>query len=290
MGMPNTPPSPTSSQAAFVEGVISADPNAPAAGFISPEGSVYVGVEPSAHPGPGVGGGNPAPAPAPAADPTRVFTQEDIEKARKQEKDKLYADLEEAKATMRELQQKQRERDEAEAAARTAAEEAARLAAEEEMGFKELLAKRDQEWESRLVAESQERERLAATLDMERKFAELSAYRSARVDQERENILPELIDLIAGNTQEDIEQSIVSLRSRTEAILGNVQLATQVARQDMRGASVTAPPVGPLETQSSTQTLTPEDIRNMDINVYAQHRDRLLGAVRNNVQQKGLYG
>jgi len=43
--------------------------------------------------------------------------------------------------------------------------------------------------------------------------------------------------------------------------------------------SPTAPPVGPMETQTEYQTLTAEDIRNMPMEQYAKMRDRLMNAV-----------
>jgi len=134
---------------------------------------------------------------------TQVYTAEDIAKARAQEKDKLYGTLNNLKE---ELSVLRKERDEAAAKeAERKAQRAAREAelqkkkqeeAEAELGFKELLKKKEEELEAKLAAERAERERAFALLEKEREFTELQAFRQQRLEQERENIIPELIDLI----------------------------------------------------------------------------------------------
>ena len=93
-----------------------------------------------------------------------------------------------------------------------------------------------------------------------------------------ENIIPELIDLVAGSTEDEIETSIAVLRERSSAIIESIQQATAASQSRLRGAPVTAPPVGPMETQTEYQTLTAEDIRNMPMEQYAKMRDRLMSA------------
>lgn len=259
-------------------------------GFVNlPDGSVLVGVQPPAHPTSVSTTEGVVTPPAPQKPEGRTFSEEDVARIRKEEKDKLYSDLEETKRSLKEMEKRDRERAKAEKEAQEAAAAEANRKAEEEMEFKTLLDKRTEEFNQRLAAEQQEREKLVATLDMERRYAEVTSYKAQRIDQERDNILPELINLIAGNTPEEIESSIESLRNTTASILGNIQQAQQVARQQMTGASVTAPPVGPMETQATTQQLSPDDIRNMPIEQYAQHRDRLLGAVRQTAKTNGIY-
>jgi len=285
----------------FTTGVVEGDPHAVTAGFVIDAGDGVItgtGVQPGARPAPvtrtpefQTGAVQQTAAPTTSTTtPPQTFTSEDIEKARKEEKDKLYADLQEAKKRAKEAEDREKQRQKAEDDARAAAEADAQKRKEEEMDVRALLEERTQQFNQQLEQERRERETIAATLEMERRYAAISSYRSERVNQERENILPELIDLITGNTEDEIETSIASLRQRTEAILGNVQAAAAQARQSMTGTNVTAPPVGPLETQANQQTITPEDIRNMDIATYAQNRDRLLGATRQLTKERGIYG
>jgi len=148
-----------------------------------------------------------------------TYSADDIAKAREQEKAKLYPQLEKMKEELASLK---REREEA--AAREAerqsriADEEARAAQlkkeqeENELSFKDLLKKKEQEFQSQLENERLERERAIALLEQERKFQELMNYRQGRLEQERENIIPELIDLIEGNSADEIEQSITLLK------------------------------------------------------------------------------
>jgi hypothetical protein len=106
----------------------------------------------------------------------------------------------------------------------------------------------------------------------------LTHYRNTRLQAEQESIIPELIDLVSGNSEDEIEQSIAVLRERSSAIIESIQQATQQQQGRLRGAPVTAPPVGPMETQTEYQQLSADDIRNMSMDQYSKMRDRLLNA------------
>ena len=225
-----------------------------------------------------------------------AYTADDIAKAREQEKAKLYPQLEKMKEELASLKREREEAAarEAERQARIAEEEAraAQLKKEQEeneLSFKDLLKKKEQEFQAQLENERLERERAIALLEQERKFQELMNYRQARLEQERDNIIPELIDLIEGDSQDAIEQSIATLKEKSARILDSAQQAMQSARAQMAGPRITAPAAGPLDTNSDTQTLTPDSIRDMSLVDYAKQRAKLLGGAANNRGQ-GLFG
>lgn len=228
----------------------------------------------------------PAPKPAPA----KTFTVEDIEKARQEEKDKLYKSLEETRAELAQMRQEREAREKAAADAQAAAEEAARKAAEEEMSAKDLIAQKEAEWNQRFASMQADQERNAALLEQERRFSQLQSYIARRAAEEADSILPELLDEITGSTEEEVENTINRMKAKSEAILANVVQAQRSQRQGMRGAPVTAPPVGPMDNNTEYETVTADDLRNMDMATYAKNRDRLLGAAGARVQNKGLYG
>ena len=230
-----------------------------------------------------------------AEEPTsKYFTEEDINKARQQEKDKLYGRLEEAQNRMKSMEEQlsvlAKEREEA----IKQAEEKARAEAElqkqrelEELSAKDLLTKKEdefnqrintveQEWAEKFQQLEAERQAQAALLEKERALQALEVYRQRRVHEESESIIPELIDLIQGNSEEEIENSIGVLRARSSAIIESIQQASQPTR--LKGAPVTAPPTGPLENNTEYQTMTADDIRNMPMDQYAKMRERLLQA------------
>jgi hypothetical protein len=223
------------------------------------------------------------------------FTAEDIAKARKQEKDKVYSTIEKMQQTISLFEQREAERlalesqREAERQARKAEREAEKRAKEEEeMSVKELLRTKEQEWQAKLEQERLEREKAFTLLQKEQEYNELKEYRNTRVQQERDNIMPELLDLINGNSKDEIEQSILGLKERTAKILESVTQAQQQSRKEMVGARVTAPASGPLDNDSVSNSL-PGDISNMSMADYIKNRDKLLRSGSNNRGQ-GLFG
>lgn len=221
--------------------------------------------------------------------PTKTFTQDDIERVRKEEKDKLYKSIEDMKGQLAAVTQEREEREKAAKAAEKAAADAAKAKAEEELSAKELLAQKEREWEGRFQQIEADRQRSDALLDRERQYSQLQDYRTKRLTDEAEHIMPELVDYVTGMSEDEIEQAIESAKEKTARIVGNIQQATQQQRQQQRGASVTSPPVGPLEQNNEGyETLTADDIRGMDMATYAKNRDRLIKAASGN-RNKGLF-
>lgn len=210
-------------------------------------------------------------------EPTQKFyTEEDLAKVRSQEKEKLYPEIDRLKEEVSILKKDREEkaaRKAAEAEAK-AAEEKARL--EEGLDAKDFAKATADELREQLARERQEREAAFALLEQERKFAELQAHRQQAVEQNRENIIPQLIDYIQGNTAEEIDESIAGLVERSNSILESAQSAIQQQRRDMPGVRATLPGVGPLETNSESRQFTAADIASMPMNEYAKVRTQIL--------------
>jgi len=236
------------------------------------------------------------PTPKEEAPKSKVFTEDEVESIRKQEKDKLYKRIEEADFRTKAMEEQMNTIAQEREAARKEAEDRAKQETEllrqreiDEMSAKELLLKREDEFNAKIQdLESDYRKRFEeiemqrqtqeALLDKERRLQELNTYRQGRIHAESENIIPELLDLVSGNSEEEIETSISVLRDRSSAILESIQQAAQQSQGRLRGAPVTAPPIGPMETQTEYQTVTADDIRNMTMDQYEKMRDRLLNA------------
>ena len=224
---------------------------------------------------------------------SKFYTEEDLAKVRSQEKEKLYPQIENLKEELN-LLKKEREEESTRKAASVAANEAAEAAkakeqAESELEVRELLKVKEAEWQEQLERERHERERAFALLEQERTFTDLQNYRSQRLEQERETIMPELVDLLAGNTREEIEASIEGLKERSNRILESAQQAMQTARRDMTGTRATLPPAGPLENNSSQRNFTAAEIAAMSVQEYAQYRDKLMSPTARGVSQ-GMLG
>lgn len=219
----------------------------------------------------------------------RMFSEHEVEAIRRQEKDKLYDKIsklqDQVEIFNHEREEQKRLADEL--AAKEADER--RQREEAEMSAKDLLLKKEdefeqrintvqQEWEQKFTSLQQEAEAQKALLDQERRFQELESYKSRRIAEEQDSIMPELLDFIRGNSEDEIESAISAVAARTSAIMENIQQALP-QQQRLRGVPATgSTPSGPLENMTEQQTMTSADIANMTMEQYAQVRDRLLAS------------
>jgi hypothetical protein len=233
----------------------------------------------------------PAPTPAEAR-----FTAEDIQRARSEEKDKLYKRLqtveEQNKQFLSEIEAQRKAREEAQAEEARKQQEAAAEAkrkAEDDMSAKDLLAQKEQEWSSRFEQIERQREEERLLFQKEQEFNNLQTYIQRRVSEESDNVAPELLDFVGGNSPEEVEASIATVKAKTQAILESVQQAAIQQRASMRGVSPTGySTTGPMDTDPGTKSYSLSDLRDMPMSEYAKIRGQLgVGQAAQN--QRGLY-
>ena len=215
----------------------------------------------------------------------KTYTEDDIKKVREQEKNKLYDTIESLKGEVTLLAKDREERLAEAEKTRAALEDEARKKAEAELDTRQLLELKEKEWQSQLDEVKNENARNLALVERERQYAVITEYRNRRLNEEQDNIIPELVDLISGNTPEEIENSITGLRDRSSKILESAQSALQSTRREMVGTKTTLPPT--MENNSDQQQFTAEQIAAMSVSDYAKVRDRL-GMGRNS--DKGIFG
>lgn len=228
------------------------------------------------------------------AEQLEAARREAIEKARTEERDKLYPKInkqdEQFKAMQEELAAlKQAEADRAkELAKRTAdAEKAKQKAAEAELSAKELLEKRQAEWEAqraqdkadqeaRLAAIAEQQQLQQAMWDKEREMAQLAMYIRDQIEANRDNIAPELLDFIDGTTKEEVDASIERVKAKTAAIVEGMRQAQLQTRAGMPGV---APSGGATALTPGLDTgdrqLTPDDIKGMSMKDFAALRSKM---------------
>lgn len=217
----------------------------------------------------------------------RFFSQEEvnemIERARTQEKDKLYPTIqqtdERAKAMESELAElkKFRKSQEKAEAERQAAIDAANKAKEEaELSAKELLERRNQEFDSRLAEIQAQNEQRIALMEQEVRFNQLQAYIQRRMVEESSTIVPELMDFVTGNTPEEVEASIELLKTKSAQIADAAKNARMNQQRQMPGVAPVsgANGVTPLDQQGDRQ-YSAEDIRGMSMQEFAALRKRI---------------
>ena len=216
---------------------------------------------------------------APASTP-KFYTEDDLAKVRSQEKSKLYPEIEQLKNEVASLKKEKEEK-----AARKAAEEAEKLAKkeskqreklEEELEAKDLIKLTAQELKEQLERERQETQRAFALLERERSYAELQSFKQNLIEQERDNVMPQLLKYLQGDTPEELVSSLEDLKAQTASIFEDAMQAQQAQRQSMVGTRATLPPAGALEVNSENRQFTAEDISAMPMNEYAKYRSRLL--------------
>jgi hypothetical protein len=205
-----------------------------------------------------------------------TFSPEDVERIRTEERERYQAQLTRADELQTELakyRQSEEERVKAEDKLRKEAEKADKKKAEEEMELRDLIAKKDAEWEVKLAEERAEREKALAVLDQERRFAGLQGYLSQRMMTDGERIAPQLRRLVAGNSEQEIDASINNLIQITDEIAGETSQVLQQQSASRRTVGVTAPPMGPIDMTPQTRTLSADDIKNMTTDEYAALRE-----------------
>ncbi|MFE5853199.1 hypothetical protein ACFQ61_08255 [Streptomyces sp. NPDC056500] len=232
---------------------------------------------------------------APAEAPR--YTAADLERARKEEKDKLYTRLskvdersEELASELKTLRLEREGREAEEALRKKADENAAKAKAESEMSAKRLLEERSSEWEARFAHIEKERELERAALAKELEYNKLRAYIQERATAERSNIAPELVDLINGETPEEVDASIQVLKDKTTQIFQSVQEAQSSVRSQMRGVSPTGyTGNGPTDGDSGPRELSAEAIKNMSMPEFAKYRSQLLNVASSQASNRGLF-
>jgi ParB-like chromosome segregation protein Spo0J len=238
---------------------------------------------------------NPPPNP-----PNQFFTVEDIEKARREERDKLYGRIsrtdERFKTLEEELVSLKADRDrrvEDEAQHRAQAEALLKAKSEEELSAKQLIEQREKEWNDRFQKMTEQQEIDKALQAKEREFIALQSYIQRRAAEEQigETIGGELLEFINGNNEQEVEASITKLREKTQSILNGIRDGQQQARASLPGVSMTgAPPSGgPLDNISGQQRqLSPEDIAKIPMSEWHKFRSQI--GIDGAGSNRGLYG
>jgi hypothetical protein len=211
----------------------------------------------------------------------QVFTPEEVEKIRQEERSRygtLSSQLDDLNQEIAKYRQADEERVKAEEKARRDTEKVEKKKAEEEMELRDLIAKKDQEWEAKLEQERQDREKALALLEQERRHASLQNYLAQRMMESGELIAPQLRKLVGGNTEQEIDTKIQELVEITGSIVGDTQQYMAQVNAQRPTVGVTAPPIGPAETAATTRTLTPDDLKALTPEEYADQRESLLRA------------
>lgn len=239
----------------------------------------------------------------------RTFSEDDVARIRQEEKDKLYGTINDLRneitgfreqvggltaAEQRRQEQAQQELERAEAERRSQEEE--------ELSARELIERRDREWQERLdqmnndwsskfETSEQERQNEAALRAKERQFNDLREHIQNQVAANQDKIAPELLPWITGNSVEEVDAAVAKAVETTNQILAGLQQSGQVPPPQETLIPVGVRPVGgpsSVDPGQQFQTLTAEQIAQMPMDQYAQLRSKI--GVAPQGQNRGLFG
>jgi len=241
------------------------------------------------------------------AEQVEAARREAIEQARREERDKLYPKISKQDDRFKELESELETLRKAETARQKEAERIQREAEkakqakiDAEKSAKELLEQRQAEWQKQLedieakrqadMAEIAKKQELQQAMwEKEREMAALAIYIRDQIAAHQEEIAPELIDLISGNTREEVDASVADMVARTGRIVEGMRQASVQQRAGMPGVSPSggATAITPgLDT--GDQQLTPDDIKGMSMQDFAKLRSQ--AGIASAGQGRGIFG
>jgi hypothetical protein len=211
----------------------------------------------------------------------QYFTAEQLEAARQQEKDKLYGRLQEQEervktfqAQLEELNADKAKRDEETKKLADAAEAAKKSEQESKLSAQELIANREAELRQQQEKFEHDMELRLATMAKEQEFLRLQSFIQRRVAEEiaANSIIPDLVEFIGGNTEQEVEDSILKVKEKTANIVRGA--ATLTAPGMPTGVSPTGGPSSLLDGISAPRELSATEISQMSMEQYRAYREQ----------------
>lgn len=221
--------------------------------------------------------------------------QQERERVRTEEKNKLYPQIDELKGQLTVLTQEREDRIASEEAAQQQAAEAERLRQEAELSVVERLAQQQTDMDRRFADMQAERDRERAIQDRENEFRGLEDYKARVRAENADNIVPQLLDFITGGSKEQIDASVVNLIERSNAMMADIAAQMGLQQQEQRrtiGMPVTGAPAIDMARmgEDGQRTFTDAELRAMPHEEYAKYRPQLMEAMRGQIRERGIYG
>lgn len=214
--------------------------------------------------------------------PAQYFTADQVEEIRRQEKDKLYDRIKKSedqlaafKTTVDQLTADKQARDDELEAQRKAAEEAQKREEESKLTAQQLIDAREAELKKQQDQFQKDMELKMATMAKEQEFLKLQSYIRTRVAEEiaANTIIPDLVEYIGGETEDQVEASITKAKEKTANIVKGATTLTGGSPQ-LPGVSPTGSPAGPLDNLNPPRGLSAEEISKMGMADYAKFRSQ----------------
>jgi|SRR4051812_2687353 hypothetical protein len=181
-----------------------------------------------------------------------------VEKARTEEKDKLYPQIDGLRDAVKEVQEELRKEREEKEQTRKEAEEKAEEERKAKLSTDERQLEILHRLEEQLGQERSERVKLMKELDKKDRQNALNAYRERALVAAGDTILPELKELVTGNTEVEIDTAIKNVKARTEEITKRFKESRgEEVKRNLGGRA--NPDTAALEEQDLSEQLTQVD-------------------------------
>lgn len=266
---------------------------------LDPEGNLVIPPNPLNPPPTGLPAPQNPPQPPTGLPAPRFWTEEQVneerERIRREEKDKLYSNksqteqaLERALAEIenQKTADAKRAKDLADAEA-----EAQRIAAEAEMTANQRIDALRREQDERNRQFQEELALRDAIMARDSRFHELENYAGRVLAANADNILPQLQDLddIRADSEEQIDAKVQRLVQKSASVLEDIRGAQSAGQRTAPGVSTFSPAMGPQEQLLNTQkTYTAQELRDMSNADYASIR-HLLPTGRSGGSGRGMF-
>jgi hypothetical protein len=154
-------------------------------------------------------------------------------------------------------------------------EDAKAAAENEKLTAKELIEKQQREMQEQFAQLQQQTVAERELMARELAFTRLQAYTQRRLNEESDNIAPEFLDYIDGESEEAVEASIERAKVKTASLLEGLSAAQRSQRAQMPGVSPggAGTPLSPLDMPEGVD-LNQVDITGMSNADYAKFRQQ----------------
>ena len=132
----------------------------------------------------------------------------------------------------------------------------------EDRMLKAEIARRGRMWDAKFDQMQAEIQRKDQLIEEARNRRDLQAYIQRRVSEERDEIAPQLIDFIRGNTVEEVDRAIIAAKQKTNSIVQGIREAFEAP-----GAPAQAgiPSPGAQQPQPQPQQPSDQDVEGVEV-------------------------
>ncbi len=130
--------------------------------------------------------------------------------------------------------------------------------------IRRLIEQRGREWDAHFRRMQDEIARKDELIEQARNRIEIDAYIQRRLAEERDEIAPELLDYIGGDSREAVERAIATAKAKTASILDGILQAQAMSAQVPSAPAPAGNPSPGAQQQQPQSQATADQIRAIE--------------------------